>query len=779
MVEPSHNLPLQLTSFVGRERALADLEELLATTRLLTLTGPPGVGKTRLALELALHQVDAFADGVWLVELASLADPALLPQTVATALGVRERSGEALPDTLAEALRARRLLLVLDNCEHLVDACAALAEHLLRAGPRLRILATSREGLGIAGETTWWVSSLALPDTETLPASEPDRLAAVKDCAAVRLFAERAGAVLPSFAVTAENARPVAEVCRRLDGIPLALELAAVRVRALSVDELARRLGDRFRLLAGADRTALPRQQTLRAAVDWSYALLPEPERVLLRRLAVFAGGWTLDAAEQVCAGDGIASEDVLELLVQLVNKSLVVVEVHAELQRYRLLEMIREYADEKLSEAGEEAMVRQRHLGWLRAMIEATPRFLRGPEGDAWLDRFEQELDNLRAALTWSRREFADPESMLRLAGGTWEFWYRRGRLSEGRGWIEAALAAGGGSAAARAQALVGAFSLAHVQGDSERAETLAREALALYRELADRQGTGWCLFALGILAQSRGDHKRAAALGEESLVLLRQAGDRLGSAIALGGLGMLAHQQGVYGRAAALYEQALALYRERADRYGIGWSLHYLGLAAGAQGDRDRARSLLEESVKLRHEIGDAEGLAGCLEGLAALEATTGRPERAARLLGAAVALRQAIGTPVPASERAEHQRTLATVRAGLGVQAFEAAWAEGHAMRPDQAAAYALADEEPTPPAARGSTGAEVQAAPGGLSRRELEVAALIARGHTNRQIAEQLVISEWTVDSHVRHILTKLGFRSRAQVATWTAEQGQLG
>jgi non-specific serine/threonine protein kinase len=340
---PRHNLPLQLTSFVGREQALAEVGRLLATTRLLTLTGAPGVGKTRLALQLAGEGREAYADGVWLVELAPLADPALVPQAVATAVGVREQPGRRLVDTLADAVRGQELLLVLDNCEHLVEACATLADRLLRAGPRLRVLATSREALGIAGETTWWVAPLALPAAEPMAAAGSERLAALEANEAVQLFVERARAAQPAFALTERNAGAVGQVCRRLDGIPLALELAAVRVPALGVEQLAQRLDDRFRLLTGGRRTALPRQQTLRAAVDWSYTLLPEAERVLLRRLAVFAGGWTLAAAEGVCGGDGLEAVDVFPLLVDLVDKSLVVAEPEDAEPRYRLLETLRQ----------------------------------------------------------------------------------------------------------------------------------------------------------------------------------------------------------------------------------------------------------------------------------------------------------------------------------------------------------------------------------------------------------------------------------------------------
>ena len=793
----SHNLPLQLTSFVGREQALAELGHLLARTRLLTLTGPPGVGKTRLALRLAGEALDAYADGVWLVELAPLADPAFVPQVVAEVLGVQEQAGQTLLGALIETLRPQQLLLILDNCEHLVVACAELVERLLRACPQLEIVATSREVLGIAGELAWPVPPLAVPAAQPAPATE---LASARQGEAVRLFVDRACAASPTFTLTEHNVGAVVRICRRLDGIALALELAAARVRALNVEQLAVRLDaavgepgparpdERFRLLTSGSRAALPRQQTLRAAVDWSYALLPEAERALLRRLAVFAGGWTLEAAEAVCGGDfssssghGVAAEEVLELLVQLVNKSLVQAEYHADEQRYRLLETVREYAWEKLRQAGEEAAIRHRHLAWLGALAEAATPFFRGPRETVWLDRFEAEIDNVRAALAWSQREPAEAGAGLRLAGLLWPFWYRRARIGEGRGWLEAALAAGGGSTSARAQALGAAGLLAHAQNDAGRAETLTKQALDLYRALGDKPGVGMGMVtvAMGRIAHRRGDREQARALTEESLVLFREAGDRLWTAIALSGLGLLAQDRGDYPQAAAFYEDTLALYGGLADRYGIGWTLHYLGLVAQASGDRARATSLLRESLKLRQEIGDAEGIAGSLEGLAAVARADGELVRVARLLAAADALREVNGTPVPPPELPMREENLVAARMGLGEEEFAAAWEAGRALSLDAAVAEALGERVPapppsSPPSIRLVTGPP----PGPLSRREQEVAALIAGGLTNREIAERLIISEWTVDTHVRHILTKLEFRSRAQVAAWTIEQGHV-
>ena len=780
----SHNLPLQLTSFVGREQALAALGHVLARTRLLTLTGPPGVGKTRLALRLAGEALDAYADGVWLVELAPLADPAFVPQVVAEVLGVQEQAGHTLLGTLIETLRPQQLLLILDNCEHLVGACAEFAECLLRACPQLEIVATSREVLGIAGELIWPVPPLTVPASQPAPATE---LAAARQGEAVRLFVDRACAASPTFMLTEHNVRAVVRVCRRLDGIALALELAAARVRVLSVEQLAARLDaavgesgpartdERFRLLTAGSRTALPRLQTLRAAVDWSYALLPETERILLRRLAVFAGGWTLEAAEAVCAGEGIVAEEVLELLVQLVNKSLVVADAPVGQQRYRLLETLREYAWEKLRQAGEEAAMRHRHLMWLRALAEAALPHFRGPEDAAWLDRFEQEVDNVRAALAWSQHEPAEVESGLRLAGSLRQFWYRRGRIGEGRGWLEAALAAGGGSMSAQAQALGAAGLLALAQNDEERAEALGNQSLTLYRQLGDRHGIGLAIVLLGRIAHSRGDHEHARALTEESLALFQEAGDRLWTAAALSGLGLLAQDRGDYVQAAAFYDDTLALYRELADRYGIAWTLHYLGLVAHASGDRARSTSLLRESLKLRRAIDDTEGMAGCLEVLAAVARGDGELVHAARLLATADALREVNGTPVPPTELPMREASLAAAREGLGEEGFAAAWAAGRALPMDEAVAEALGEREPAPGPTSPSVRLVAATPAGPLSQREQEVAALIARGHTNRQIAEQLVISEWTVDTHVRHILTKLEFRSRAQVAGWMTER----
>jgi predicted ATPase/class 3 adenylate cyclase len=646
-----NNLPIQLTSFVGREREMAEVKRLLTTTHLLTLTGAGGAGKTRLSLQAAADLLESYPDGAWLVELASLSDPALVDQSVASALGVKEEPGLTLLTTLTNYLRTRHLLLILDNCEHLIGTCAQVAETLLRACPGLKILATSREALGISGETAWRVPSLSLPDPKHLPAGA-DLSSALTMYEAVRLFIDRAVAVQPTFAVTNRNAPAVAQICHRLDGIPLAIELAAARVKVLSVEQIAARLDDRFRLLTGGSRTALPRQQTLRTLIDWSYDLLSDGERALLRRLSAFAGGWTLDAAEAACVGDGIEAYEVLDLLTQLANKSLVVVE--SEEARYRLLETIRHYARDKLMESGEAGAVRGRHLDFFLNLAEEAEPELIGADQAVWLNRLEVEHDNMRAALEWGKAIEGGSEggmlheAPLRLVGALWRFWYLRGYLSEGRGWLEMALSeSSGASASLRAKALVGAGLLAHSQGDRKRAVELCEESLALYRELEDKKGIAASLNTLGLLAQYQGDYDRAVVLLEESLALSRELGDKAGIASALQRLsGVVFMIRGDYKRASVLYEESLALHRELKDKGGISVSLRFLGLGAFIHGDYDRGTALLEESLALSRELGDKGGAAQSLLLLGFTAEYGGDRDRAAELWEESAALYNEVG-------------------------------------------------------------------------------------------------------------------------------------
>jgi predicted ATPase/class 3 adenylate cyclase len=657
-----NNLPLQVTSFIGRDREMAEVQRLLGTTGLLTLTGPGGTGKTRLALQVAADLLPEYPDGAWFVELASLSDPDLVPQTVASQLGIREAAGQPLTQTLVDALQARKLLLVLDNCEHLIPACAALANAVLRRCPGLKLLATSREGINIAGETIYRLPSLSLPDLRERSVSAES----LSQYEAVRLFIDRARASQPSFAVTNTNAPAVAQVCHQLDGIPLAIELAAVRVRVLSVEQIMARLDDRFRLLTGGSRAALPRHQTLRAAIDWSYDLLSEAERALLQQLSVFAGGFTLEMAEAVCTGKAMEVSDVLSLLGQLVDKSLVVAEETvpgARLQapgpdesgaashsahhrtgsrepgvgsgneatmRYRLLETIRQYGAEHLRHAGEEATLRDRHRDCCLELAEKAEPELTGRGQGEWLARLEREHENLRAALAWSsergageeridrdsgqRRGPGPGEAGLRLGGALWRFWSLRGYVMEGRERLAGLLALPGaeGCAPARAKALNGAGILAHYQGDFAAARAFLEESLTIGRALNDQERIAAALHGLGLVARFQGDDAAARSLHEESLTIYRQVGNRRGVAAALYNLGILARLQEEYEAARQLQAESLLLNQEVGDKRGIALSFGSLGQLALSQGNYAEARSLHEKALSTHQEVGDKEGIA-----------------------------------------------------------------------------------------------------------------------------------------------------------------------
>jgi len=770
-----------LTRFVGRGRDVREVTRLLCETRLLSLVGAAGVGKTRLAQELGDSLHGALAAGVRLVELAPVADAGLVVQTVAAGLGVREQPGRPLLDTVIAALRRRHMLLLLDNCEHLVETCALLVEQLLGSCPRLRVLTTSREALRLPGETVWQVLPLSVPDR--FDDWKPGHAAgALLRSEAVSLFVERARAVLPGFELTDGNAAAVATICCRLDGIPLALELAAAQVRSLGINQLARQMDDRFRVLISGRRTALPRQQTLRALIDWGYELLSAAEQVLLRRLAVFSGGWTLAAAEGVCGGDGLAKHSVVTLLLQLVDKSHVVADEHQGEMRYRLLETMRQYALEKLRDAREESVLQARHLGWFADLAELAEEPLWGPYFGPWFERLRVESNNLSAALEWSVVAAAHTEHALcaledglRLGGALWHFWDRQGYLNDGRGRLVQLLGTGAGSDAARAKAFHAAAYLTYVGGRPTDGSRLAGEALAYPRErlhpfLYSSASVG---LALGVLAS--GDDTRAATLCTEALDWSRQAGERRGMYYALYGLAEVERVRGNYNRAVALMEDAHALTVEQGDPWSIAFALSILGNLTLARGGLARAETQQLESLALRRVIGDPVGIGHCLDALGWVARARHQSARAARLFGAADALRERVGADAHPPWRAEHEKYLRAARAELGEASFTVAWAEGRALTQDDAVEYGLQPSaEPTRSAV--PVTARPHAGGGELSRRELEVATLIARGLTNRSIAASLVISEWTVDTHVRHILTKLQVRSRAQVAAWAVARG---
>ena len=697
----SNNLPIQLTTFIGREREIEGVKRLLTKARLLTLMGTGGAGKTRLSIQVAADLIDQFQKGVWLVELAPLADPALVVQAVATTFQVREAAGRSLLDLLVDYLQPKSLLLVLDNCEHLVAACAQLTSALLRACPNLKILATSREALGVAGEVTYQVPPLSRPDPR-----RAQSLAQLNEFESVQLFVERGVHSQPRFALTDANAKAVAHICHRLDGIPLAIELAAARVKVLTVEQIATRLDDRFRLLTGGSRTGLPHHQTLRAAMDWGYDLLSEEDRTLLRRLAVFAGGFNFEAVEAICTGDGVEVFAILDLLTSLVDKSLVVAEGLNGDIRYRLLETIRQYGLEKLQASGEVAAVHGRHLAWYLDLAERAEPELHGPDQKGWLSQLEMEHDNLRAALEWTKVGEGGAEAGLRLAGALHRFWAMGGYLSEGREWLEGTVKRTEAPSPARAKAIFGAATLAFRQGDYGRAEDLGEQSLALYRERGDKLGIALTLNVLAFLNRNRGDHgravtlledslalcreldhkwalaetlfiraltvrrqgeyERAKALLEESLTLWRQTGDKSGLARSLGSLGVVARLQGDYTRAQALHEESLTLHRELGHRFEVAEVLLMLGTVAQNQGDYARATALHEECLILSRELGYKLQVAAALVNLANVSHYQGDNDRAREWAEEAKALLAALGAK---QQLAVCLGTLGTVAFALG--------------------------------------------------------------------------------------------------------------
>ncbi|MBA3468022.1 MAG: tetratricopeptide repeat protein [Herpetosiphonaceae bacterium] len=602
----AHNLPIQLTSFIGREREMSEVKSLLPSTRLLTLTGPGGTGKTRLSLQVAAEMLDTFADGVWLVELAPLADPALVVQAVAATLGVREDATRPLLASLADYINTQDLLLILDNCEHVIDAVAQFVAALLQRCPQIHVLVSSRETLGIPGETAVRVPSLALPNLQPPPA-----LAQLAQYEAVRLFIDRAALAQPGWTFSPENASTIAHICVRLDGIPLAIELAAARVKVLQVEQIAARLDDRFRLLTGGSRTALPRQQTLRALIDWSYDLLTDAERTVLRRLAVFVGGWTLEAAEQVCADDALDQAEVLDLLIHLVNKSLVAVEQEGSSEtRYRLLETIRQYARDKLLESGETLAVREQHRRW----------YLQAIERDAY-EIGRSDLDNVRAALEWCQDLPAGTEDGLRATTAMAWFWNSRGLLSEGRGWLDMWLNNGVPvPPLVRANGLLVNGILAFRQDVYSRALELNQEALAIGQALEDADVIAQACRGLGDIGRAQANFSQAVRWYEQSIATLedREPGPAL--LMPLSNLGITLYHQGLYPKALQLLTRAVAIARLPGDENSsdLLWPLRNLGMVQQALGLLAESRRALEQSVAICRRNGVDGALAYPLNNL-----------------------------------------------------------------------------------------------------------------------------------------------------------------
>ena len=668
------NLLQPLNSFVGRERELAELRERLARTRLLTLLGMGGIGKSRLSIELARSLLDDYPDGVWLVELAPLADPQGVPQALASVLGVREQAGRPVTEALLAWVRDRRLLVILDNCEHVRVACAELAKQLLQAGPGVRVLASSRDVLQVAGEEVYPVPTLSVPAPE---GSDAQRLAAHE---AVRLFVDRARAVQPGFRLEAANAHVVAAICRALDGIPLALELAAARTRALSVEAIAARLADRFRLLVSGDQTVLPRQRTLRALIDWSHDLLSERERVLFRRLAVFAGGCTLEAAEAVAAGDGLDAAEVLDLLAALVDKSLVIMAPDGS--RYRMLDTVRAYAAEKLAAAGDEAATRTRHALHLLGFAEATPVKLAGPEQADWLRRLDSERDNLLAAHDWCGQRPELRDAGLQLVFVLKAYWRTRGLLDLGHRVTVEALARTDPARRdfGRCRVLCDAGQLCCFLGRHEEARRYLEESRAIAHELGDAGRLTAVMQPLGLSYLALGEREAARALYEATVAMARATGNRRAELVASNSLAQLHRADGRLADAEPLFARVIAVAREMGDRESVAIGLLNQAMVLVSRGDAAAAQPLLREVQAIAAAVGSQPVAQSLLEVGAGLAAAQGQARQAAWLYGAAEARSARTGIRRDANDDAFLQPLLQRARAQLGADGFAGAEAAG---------------------------------------------------------------------------------------------------
>ena len=762
------HLPLELTSFVGRRTELAEVKNLLSVSRLVTLTGIGGVGKTRLALRVASNVQKDFVDGVWLVELGELHDESLVIGAVAAALGVRDQSSQPLQDILVEFLATRTLLLVLDNCEQVIDAVAGLVEVLLRACPELRILTTSREPLGIGGESVLRVSPLAVPD----PDREPS-LRGLPRYDALTLFAERAAAAVRGFEITEENKATVARICQRLEGLPLAIELAAARLRAMAPEQILARLDDRYALLTRGSRGAPTRQQTLRWSIDWSYDLCTPREQVLWGRLSVFAGSFELDAAEAICGGD-LSSEELLDTLGSLVDKSILIREESDTVVHFRLLETLLDYGREKIQEAGDYDALRRRLRDWYQQLtLDAEAEWI-SPRQLEWIDRLDRERPNIREALEYCLS--GDDEGVaagLRMATALYQFSLTRGLYGESRHWLDHFLARDAGKPTAeRIRAIYADSLLAAVQGDLLAATALIEEGRALAEQFTDPLIHALLDNADGMLALYRDDLPRAAVRLEDALEVFDVHGDLVLEVGVLQTLGLVYEMLDESRRSIGCYEKALTITESHGESVYRSYTLWAMGVAVWRQGDQDRAVVFLGQALQLTEQVNSPLTCAACLEVLAWIAAEEPNPRRAAVLMGAAEELGHSVGsvTIVFPTLQPYHDECETTTRRALGEKAFKAARRQGRLMTMDGAVAFALGRQ----PLDATQTGPSVV-----LTKREREVADLVAQGLTNKQIAAKLVISLRTAQGHVEHILTKLGFTSRTQIAAWVVEKSSNG
>lgn len=756
-------LQRELTSFVGRRRELREIKEALSSTSLLTLIGPAGVGKTRLALRTASDLRRALPDGVWVVELAGLRDPALVSETVAHALELQDVSSRWLVSTLVDYLASRRLLLILDNCEHLLHSCAVLVDALLRACPDLKVLTTSREPLGISGEAVLQVEPLTLPPVVHIPPRD-----ALLQYEGVRLFVDRSQAASSGFDVTPENGEAVARLCLRLDGLPLAIELAAVRTRAFTVEQILSQMDDRFRLLTTGSRAASPRQKTLRAAIEWSFGLLSEEERILWRRLSVFAGGFEVKAAQQVCSGNGVPREEVLDLVASLVEKSLLIRLPRGATARYRMLETIRDFGREQLGESGEEPAVQRRHRDWYVAFANEVREQSWGPLQKVWWDQTLVELPNLREVLHFCLTTPGEVQPGLSIASDLCYCWHI-GYVREGRRWLDGLLELDPTPSPERARALASSAWMAFVQMDIPPGVANAEAARGLATELGDDWVLGFTLEILGLGALFQQQLEEASNLLEEALRLWQRLGDSRHLAMTLSELAAVWTFRGDAARSIDLYRQSALISRELGDQYFQSWALFGEGLLRWQLGELELATALMAESIRLKRAIGERLGVAMPLEAMAWIAMSSNQVARAVRLLGGAQKLLEETGAVVYPPYDQHHDACVREAHARLPDREFDRLFQAGRGMSAEETIALAL-QEEAEPVQRRGGRRGLME-----LTSRERQIAGLVAQGLSNRDIASRLVISQRTAETHVEHILTKLGFTSRAQIAAWVVEQ----
>ncbi|WP_336883246.1 protein kinase domain-containing protein [Rhodococcus globerulus] len=761
------NLPLELTSFVGRRTEVSEAKTLLSVSRLLTLTGVGGVGKTRLALKVASTVRKDFPDGVWLVELGEVHDASLTESVVAAALSVRDQPARPVREVLVEFLRTRELLLVLDNCEQMVEGVAEFVDTMLQTSPGLRILATSREPLGIAGEAVHVVAPLTTPS----PDAEPS-LRSLLRCDAVALFAERAAAAVEGFDVTEANAATVARICARLDGLPLAIELAVARLRMMSPDQILQRLNDRFTLLNRGSRGTPSRQRTLWWSIDWSHELCTPPEQRLWARLSVFAGTFGLDAAEGIC-GDDQPAESLLDSLSSLVDKSILIREEQGSVVRLRLLDTLRDYGREKLQQTGESLTLRQRHRDWYEQLaLDADADWISSRQLD-WISRLEREQPNLREAMEFCLSEDTETEHGLRMAAALFQFTMARGLHSTQRLYLDQLLAKPpGASKTGRAEALYAAIFYAVVQGDLPAARSLLEEGQALSDSIDDSAVAACISEAAGLLALYSGNAPSARDHFETALAMRGPHPEPALQVGTLHFLGMTYEALGDTGRSITYHERALTITESHGEWLNRAYGLWVLSVAVWRDGDRARAVKLLEQALRLIRQANNPHSSFLCLEALAWIAAEDRNARRAAVLMGAAEKMGRFsddVTTVLIPTQLRRHEESELKVRQMLGEKVFESARQQGRQMRFNAAIAYALGEQ---PPAATTGRGSSTE-----LTKRERQVADLVAQGLTNRAIAAKLVISQRTAQGHVEHILTKLGFTSRSQIAAWVVDQSQ--